>query len=314
MTATPLPADDPSASAPPFFVLGFQRSGTTLLRLMLDSHPDIAIPLDTTGLWDRYERRLAEYGDLKQVVNRDRLVTDLLAEERIRLWRIPLSPDQVLARWQRPGFPGAIAAFYECYAAHYGKHRWGDKDPGNMTRIDQLNRWFPDCRIIHIIRDGRDACLSQLRQDFGFDDLLDCAECWREEVQWVRRMGSILGPSRYLDLRYEDLLEDPPAVLDRVCRLLGVAFDESMLQYHRDVSAAVPESKRHIWQLIDRPPQKDNAGRWKRDLSSGPRIAFEKRTYELLGELGYERFPSRPSGGYLEEFKWFTRRILKAFR
>ncbi len=293
----------------PFFIVGFQRSGTTLLRLMLDNHPDLAVPLDTVGLWARYEERLAEYGSLDSEAAARRLIGDLLAEERIRLWETPLTVDGVLAHRRRAGFAGIMEAFHLAYAAARGKRAWGDKDPGNMERIDQLNRWFPDCRIIHIIRDGRDACLSQTRQDFGFDDLFECALAWREQVEWVRRIGGILGPARYAEVRYEDLVAEPETELRRLTDFLGVSWQPAMLEYHRDVKRSVPDSKRHIWPMLDKPPQKDNAGRWKREFSRGERIGFEKRARSMLLAMGYEVFPALPSGGYLAELRFVAWRV-----
>ncbi|HXE56835.1 MAG TPA: sulfotransferase [Gemmatimonadales bacterium] len=286
---------------PPFFIVGFQRSGTTLLRMMLDSHPDVAVPLDTVGMWARYAERIAEYGDLGDESNLRRLVADLLAEERIRLWQTALSPDDVLARRSGDSLPGVMEGFYRAYAAAHGKRLWGDKDPGNMTRLHLLDRWFPGCRFVHIIRDGRDACLSQLEQDFGFDDPLACAECWREQVWWVRRIGQILGPARYHELRYEDLVAEPEARLRALCRFLGIEFAPGMLEYHARVDRSIPASKRHIWKLIDQPPRADNAERWRSRMPRGMRVAFEKRAGAVLRELGYDTLPGRPSGAYLAE-------------
>jgi len=298
----------------PFFIVGFQRSGTTLLRLMLDNHPELAVPLDTVGLWARYEERVPAYGPLEDEAAARQLITDLLAEERIRLWEVPLTLEAVLARRRRGGYPGIVEAFHLAYAAHHGKRAWGDKDPGNMERIDQLNRWFPDCRIIHIIRDGRDACLSQTKQDFGFDDLFECAVAWREQVEWVRRIGAILGNARYAELRYEDLVATPEAELRRLCDFLGVSWQPAMLEYHRDVKRSVPDSKRHIWPMLDKPPQKDNAGRWKRELTRGERIGFEKRAWSMLSVMKYEVFPTRPSGGHVAELRFLAWRVARKVR
>lgn len=298
----------------PFFIVGFQRSGTTLLRLMLDNHPELAVPLDTVGLWARYEERVPAYGPLEDEAAARRLITDLLGEERIRLWEVPLTLETVLARRRRGGYPGIVEAFHLAYAAHHGKRAWGDKDPGNMERIDQLNRWFPDCRIIHIIRDGRDACLSQTKQDFGFDDLFECAVAWREQVEWVRRIGTILGAARYAELRYEDLVATPEAELRRLCDFLGVSWQPAMLEYHRDVKRSVPDSKRHIWPMLDKPPQKDNAGRWKKELTQGERIGFEKRAWSMLSAMGYEVFPTVPTGGYLAELRFVAWRVGRKLR
>jgi hypothetical protein len=298
----------------PFFLIGFQRSGTTLLRVMLDSHPEVAVPLDTVGLWSRYSGRLAQYNHLASRADRRRLVADLLEEERIRLWEVALDPDRVLALSETGEtgettaaagpdgrYAGVVAAFYQAYAEARGKRRWGDKDPGNMTRLPQLDAWFPGCRFVHIVRDGRDACLSQLRQTFGHQDPLRCAEDWREQVFWVRTIGRLLGPGRYHELRYEDLLAEPDQQLRALCRFLGLDYAAAdMLAYPERRDQAVPEGKRHLWPLLDQPPQQSNAGKWRREMSPALRVCFEKRAGAVLAELGYETL-QRPSGAYLEE-------------
>ncbi len=302
----------PTSMNDPFFILGFQRSGTTLLRVMLDSHPEIAIPLDTVGLWARYDKALATYNALRLPGDERRLVRDLIGEERIRLWEVPLAVDDVLARKDGEGFGGIVSAFYRAYADAMGKPCWGDKDPGNMTRMHLLNRWFPRCRYIHIIRDGRDACLSQLEQDFGFADILECAECWREQVSWVRRIGELLGPSRYFELRYEDLVENAELKLREVCDYLGVEYSAKMLAYADNLDRSIPRSKRHIWKLIDQPPHRASLGRWRRQMGRPLRIAFEKRAGPVLRELDYEVLPGTPSGAYFEELKSIATRTRKA--
>jgi len=296
----------------PFFILGFQRSGTTLLRMMLDSHPDVAIPLDTTGLWARYARRLDEFGPLTEEEPRRRLVESILTDNRIRLWEVQLDIDDVVGASDRPGFPGVVEGFHRAYAQAKGKSRWGDKDPGNMGRLDQVLGWFPDARIVHIVRDGRDACLSLVRQEFGGDDLLHCAEAWREQVWWVRRIGRIVGESQYFELRYEDLVEDPERTLRPLATFLGIDWSPDMLEYHHRVPEAVPDEKRHIWPLLDQPPQQSARFRWKREMNHGDRVCFEKRAGSVLEEAGYETLPGDASGAYLSELGFSVRRIRTA--
>lgn len=298
----------------PFFIVGFQRSGTTLLRAMLDSHPDVAIPLDTVGLWVRYEDDLDAYGDLGDEVQARRLVGDLLAEERLELWEEPLEIDEVMERRRRPGYPGIIEAFYLAYAARKGKSRWGDKDPGNMRRLDRVLRWFPDAQIVHIIRDGRDACLSHLRQTFGHSELFPCADDWREQVFWVRNIGRILGPDRYHELRYEDLVEDTETVLRDLCDFLELPYSEALRSYHERRDEMVPESKRELWPLLAEPPRRDNLYRWREEMSAGRRVGFEKRAGDVLTEMGYETLEGHPSGAYLSELGALAGSIFRAMR
>jgi len=298
----------------PFFVVGFQRSGTTLLRLMLDNHPDVAVPLDTTGLWSRLEGQLSQYGDLDSPDGAARMVRDLLTEERIRLWEVPFTVEEVLAARRWPGYPGIVDACYLAYARRKGKQVWGDKDPGNMLRIPTLLRWFPNGRFVHIIRDGRDACLSQLRQDFGFNDCLPCAEAWREQVWWVRSLGEVLGPTRYFELRYEDLTKDPESWLRRICEFLDLSYSSAMLDYHQRVGDSIPESKRHLWPMLAEPPKAENSYRWKAEMSQSLRIAFEKRAGKVLRDLQYETLPNSPRGGYIAEFSSWVQRLGRGLR
>lgn len=298
----------------PFFIVGFQRSGTTLLRMMLNAHPRVAIPLDTVGLWASYENKLPGYGDLSDEENRRRLVTDLIREDRIQLWETPMNPVAILDQWKGREFPQLIGVFYQMYAAAKGKSLWGDKDPGNMLRIPRLAAWFPASRFVHIIRDGRDACLSQLEQDFGFNDLLPCAEAWREQVWWVRNIGSILGPERYFELRYEDLVTSPEPLLRKVAAFLGLDYSDRMLRYYEEVDDSVPASKRHLWPLLREPPQTKHVGNWKRLMSSGQQLCFEKRARDVLRDLDYDTLAGEPSGAYFEELKSIARRIREAVK
>jgi Sulfotransferase family len=311
----PMPETPVTERPVPFFIIGFQRSGTTLLRLMLDSHPEVAIPLDTAGLWAAYQDRLeASYNDLSTVEDRLRLIEAIVGEERIRLWGVQVTAEQVVASLDGSDFAAVIAAFHKAYARTKGKVRWGSKDPGDTRRISVINEWFPDAQFVHIIRDGRDACLSQLGQDFGHSELIPCAVDWQEQISWVGKIGAILGSDRYLELRYEDLVADPEVVLNRVCEFLGLPFDSCMLEYYRRVGEAVPDEKRKIWPLIDRPPQKSNINRWKSRMSTGERICFEKRAWGALRDNGYEVYDPRPSGAYVTELRLMLRGVWRAIR
>lgn len=304
------------ADRAPFFVVGFQRSGTTLLRMMLDSHPRVAVPLDTTGLWARYDERQGEFGALETPADRRRMVEALLGEERIRLWETELDAHDIAARVEETGgdYPSVVAAFHRAYAEARGKDRWGSKDPGDMLRIDRIHGWFPEARFVHLVRDGRDACLSQRDQPFGHDDLLACGADWRQQVWWVRRIGRILGPGRYHEMRYEDLVTDPEAELRSLCRMLDLEFDPAMLSYHRRVEEAIPAEKRYIWPLIDSAPRRDNVEKWREAMSEGERICFEKRARDVLEESGYEVRESPPRGAYATEIASHFRRLGRVLR
>ena len=145
--------------SPPLLVLGVSRSGTTLLRVILDRSPGIAIP-DESFFVPLLARR---HG---RSIDPERFLDDVARIRTVRDWGVSVA--DVAARI-RPGLPtgNAIAAIYEAYAEAAGKPRWGDKTPMYMRHLPVLEELFPDAQYVHLIRDGRDAAMSFLEMPVG---------------------------------------------------------------------------------------------------------------------------------------------------
>jgi LPS sulfotransferase NodH len=274
----------------PVMILGVSRSGTTLLKEILDHHPDVAIPPESyfvTQLWDRHGAR----------PDPERFVSDLGRLARLRDWGVmPGDVRRLLP--DRPDFAQAIQAVYRAYAEMRGKRRFGDKTPAYMQRLDVLERAFPGARYVHIVRDGRDAGLSfiEMRRRPRFNwarprGLTAFATQWRREVSGARRFGRERAVGRYLELRYEDLVADPESAVRELCEFLGLAFDVEMLAYHRTQGPnPLPDHPR-----LARPPA---AGRrWQEEMAPLDVERFEAIAGELIAELGYARAYPEPSLG-----------------
>jgi hypothetical protein len=268
-------------SSPPLVVLGVRRSGTTLLRVMLDRHPDLAVPDESYFIPQLADRQRSH-------VDVEAFLDDLRRLPTIREWEIPL--DQVRARL-RPGMPlgEAIGAVYETYAALRGKERWGDKTPMYMQRLPLLERLFPDARYVHLVRDGRDTAVSFLSMPAGIvtrtwahpETAGEFACQWRSEVASARALGARVG-SRYLETRYEGLVADPGRELRRICNLAGLEFDPAMLEYAGEVDVS---AKPHQQSLRKAPTT--GLRDWRSELSPDDVEAFEEVAGDLLRELGY---------------------------
>jgi hypothetical protein len=290
----------------PFFLVGFQRSGTTLLRLMLNAHPDIAIPHDSADLWMRHWYQVGRHHDLRTPEAVRTLIDDLLAEPRIQAWQTPLPMEQLLAAPRPVSFPEVMQRFHRVYALAHGKRYWGDKNTGTLVELDQLNAMFPTCKIIHLVRDGRDCAVSHLGREYvyGYENVLRVAMEWREQVTLCHKMGRMLPPARFLELRYEDLLGEPERVLRTLCAFLGTTFSPLMLDYYRHVDEHVPEDRQSLWPLLRQPPVTANAFKWKSKMSSGDRAVFEREAGSLLREFGYETLPPPVRTGQAREL-WY---------
>lgn len=288
-----------------------ERSGTTLLAMMVGAHPEIAVPLSTTGMWyDFFACMPRDYRNLADYEAITRLVDDVLAHERIRLWNTALERERILAECQPGDFGSVVAAVHREYARQYGKPHWANSDIATLDAMHLANGWFPHGRFLHIIRDGRDVALSHQTVPFGAGNFAECTLAWRHRVGQNLRMGAILGPNRYLAIRYEDLILEPEPTLRRICAFLGVPFSPAMLDHATAVEKAIPEHKLWMWPEIKKPLQPAKVEVWKNRMSIAQRTVCEWNAGELLGELGYETFaaPPRRPFAYLLELWYFIGR------
>lgn len=269
----------------PTVVLGVSRSGTTLLKAMLDAHSQLAIPSESyflPQLWDRHGEQ----------PERDTFVEDLGRLERLREWGV--DPEQVRERLpERPTFAEAVQSIYRVYAASRGKQRFGDKTPLYMQHLDVLERAFPDARYVHIVRDGRDAAASMramtrkprfnLSRPRGVGDF---AAAWQREVRAARLFGRT---HPYHELRYEDLVEEPESRLREVCAFLELEYEPGLLEYHRREDPSLYADHPRLAE----PPTRETRS-WRKELAPADAELFEAIAGDLLAELGYERAHPRP--------------------
>jgi hypothetical protein len=270
---------------PPVFILGFQRSGTTLLRLLLDAHSQLAVPFESMSVVDFYHRR-GSYGDLSTMDQRASLVTDLLAARGISAWRPAVTIDDVDLQ-RCTSYAAIVDQIFTAYARKCGKPRWGDKTPGYTRDVHILNELFPDAKFVHLVRDGRDAALSLVRQPWGPSDLLSALEQWNEVVGWSRKMCRMLPPERYLEVRYEDLVTQTEHVLRQITSFLSLPFEAGMLNGNGTAAEKLPERSVAFHTNLDRPVDQTLAFEWRRRLSPADQVIALKIAGKLLAELGY---------------------------
>jgi hypothetical protein len=264
-------------------VLGVRRSGTTLLRVMLDRNAALAVPDESYFVPQLAHRHSTPVDPAAFVDDLRRLPT--LAE-----WG--LAPDAVAGRLRDGMTSGeAIAAVFAAYAAERGKPRWGDKTPLYMQHLDLLDRLFPDAQYVHLIRDGRDAALSFLSVPDGLmtegwghpRDARGFACQWATEVRAARSLGTRVGRGRYLELRYESLVADPERELRAVCMFAGLEFDVEMLDYVGRTDSA----RKSHQQRLNEPPR-TGVRDWRTEMAPEDVRAFEGVAGGVLSALGYD--------------------------
>lgn len=271
---------------PPIFILGAPRSGTSLLSRMLGNHPAIAVP-DETKIFEAFVRLLPLYGDLREPGRLRRLAHDVVGWRWIRRLPDPPTLDEVLAKVVQPDLCGVFEAMLVVWTERQGKPRWGEKSPNNLFYWSQLDAAFPTALVVHIVRDGRDVALSQIAAPFGPKTMALAAERWVHHINLIRAIGRRLGPARYVEIRYEDLLAAPEATITRVLDLAGEPFDPVMLQFHENARPVGTDPLNDV--NILKPLQVGNTGKWAADVSPADVAVFESIAGPTLDACGYAR-------------------------
>lgn len=282
-------------------IVGSPRSGTTLLRLMLDAHSQLAIPPETgfLGLGPALiEGSLAPHENfVRSLMN---FPPDMPA------WRdygIDASQlESALAALDPFTVSDGLRAFYSLYAARFCKCRFGDKTPMHCRQLRQIQTILPEAHFIHIIRDGRDVAVSLRKRWFSPGrDIATQALFWRDNVVSARAQGA--DCEHYLEVHYENLLRHTESELRRICAFVELQFEPRQLDYyetapqrlaeHRermrlDGSLVVSHEERLKQQAgTRRPPDKTRIGVWKTALTSQEKTDFNRVAGDALDQFGY---------------------------
>ena len=294
----PFSRTNEQTQGPPIpFVVGMNRSGTTLLRMMLDAHPDLTIPPETHFV-----------PDLIKAAREDGATPEsaLEAMKSAREWGdFGFTDEEMLGRLRalRELEPGsAVRTFYEAYMEQQGKPRWGEKTPTYVQKMKLIQRAIPEARFVHVIRDGRDVALSVLDRTVRELTAGDIANRWQKKITKAREDAPNLR--HYIEIRYEDLILDTEPVLRRVAEFCELPWDDAMLDYHersgerlKEMARALPgdgrakelsvERRMATHAMTTKPPSADRVARWRTQMTAEQRQEFESLAGELLEQLGY---------------------------
>jgi hypothetical protein len=276
----------------PVFVIGSERSGTTLIMAILGCHPRIAVP-EVTWYYPRFKPYLHTFGDLSNKDNFRTLALEMVHGLRMPYWRMDVDPDtfadEIVERAAEieQSFAGVFAAMFERYAAHEGKPRWGEKTPYNIFYLDQILEDFPNAQFVYIYRDGRDASAEFLDSAFGPTNIYSAARIWKDGQEAALAFRKKLNNDQWFDIKYEELVLEPVDHLQRLCSYLGEDYTDDLMAFHTTPTAKRRGATKDNWALAH-PITDRHVDIYREQLSLRDQKIMSWVAGDMLRELGYE--------------------------
>ena len=280
----------------PIFIIGTQRSGSNLLRLMLNQLNEIASP-HPPHILDRIFPLIDCYGDLSIEQNFKQLALDVchLIELNPVPWEgVTLNLDDVISRCRENSLVALHGAVYDICAENWGGHTWCCKSLENIKYVDAIENYFEAPRYIYLYRDGRDVALSFRKAVVGEKHMYNIAKGWAQTQAIGLSLKENIDASRFFAVSYEDLTCDTEASAQRLCEFLGVPYSDQMLEFHRSDEARRAAESSTLWNRLTRPVMKDNTRKFLHESSQEDITIFESVAGHVLDHLGYERVYVKP--------------------
>lgn len=300
----------------PIFVVGVPRSGTTLLRLLLNAHSKIAIGPEThffKQVWALREK----YGDLAKHENLQALWSDYTGEKSFEDFRFEdISSVEETIFSSSKSYAGLLKDLLTLYAQREGKLIWGEKTPEHLFNVEEILEWYPTARIVHVIRDPRAVCSSLTKVPWSSDDLISNARVWNRYLEHAEQLKGKPGiASRMLEVLYEDLIANTEDTLIRICEFLDLEFETQMLEFHQQSSQYVEKDEPWKNNALS-PLNTSSINKWKQEITATQRSELEAVSRKHMIQHGYLKASecSGTTAFYTTLFKAKLKWALRRFR
>ena len=269
-------------------MIGTQRSGSNLLRLMLNQLPQVSAP-HPPHILERFMPLLPLYGDLSMLYNFRRLVEDvcaLIACNPVAWTDVELNVNEILALCKEHTLVDITRVIYEEKARSKEANIWMCKSMSNIHYADVLENSLQPLYIF-LYRDGRDVACSFKKAVVGDKHIYCIARQWKEEQDKCIALQKRVNKERFIAVCYEDLIHHPENELLRICAFLGVPYRSDCLQYHHSREARNTASSGAMWQHVKEEVMADNCNKYRKELSADEIHLFERIAGSSLLKLGY---------------------------
>jgi len=272
------------------FILGERRSGSNLLRTLLNTSPEIVAP-HPPHILHTFSTLVPSYGDLTDEQNWRGLVEDVVRSVNLSPVSMyqsgeEMRSDDIFKYEVERSLRGVQDAIYRAVMDEIGATSWICKSNDNIHYLPKIEDSYGEsARYIHLVRDGRDVYNSFLNAPIGpkhpYIAALEWQEIQRKIFDWTRKVSN-----RALLIRYEDLITDTQKELERICSFLGISFTEEMLNSYASAEAKKTADKSKLWKNVNKPVMRGNSKKYLR-LPMKDMQLYENAAGQALEDLEY---------------------------
>lgn len=262
-----------------------ERSGSNLLRVLLGNHSCLSAPVPPHIL-DAFIDHVAHFGDLEKPDNMIAYLAGLrrYVNHPFSDWKLELTGEEIFERYKPSSFIQAFDAVYRAKSAEDGCRYYVCKDNHLFNYAYPIRSELSNVLFVYLYRDPRDVVSSWMKNKMLFYLPADAAWSWKKEQRICIEMDKVFDID-LLHVRYEDLIKDTPAVMDRLLKQTGLNVEEECY-YNRKKR---PEASRNVlWKNIDKPVMSNNSKKYRELLSDKELKIVESIVCEEMTYLGYE--------------------------
>lgn len=296
---------------PPIFILGVPRSGTTLLRLLLNAHSQIAI-CGEIHFFDQVkeiEKRLPELNNdnLDEFFNY--LNNTYSLQKLTRKDELFKNVKELLKKEKKATYEKFYSYLMEEYARLDNKKIIGEKTPQNIRYVNDILKMFPNAKIIHIIRDPRAAIASMLKVDWTADDVIINTLKWKIDILFAEDYKK--KSLNFKEVYYEKVIEKPEETLKDLCSFIGVEYEDTILEFHKTAKQYIGNQPEKVNTF--KPLSSASLSKWKEELSEEQIYIIEKLAGSYLEKIGYKKSKIKLKAKLFAPFV-FAKELIKYLR
>ena len=274
----------------PIQIIGTQRSGSNLFRLMLNQLDKVIAP-HPPHILQRFFPVIDNYNTSESKLDFKELTEDvckMVELNPVELVKTEIDRDRIINNCKDQTLTSLFYSMYDYFASEENAAYWICKSMANMNFVNELEERERKPFYLHLFRDGRDVASSFKKAIVGEKHIWHLAKKWKSDQEKCLELMKNVPEARFLTIKYEQLIQDSKTEIKRVCKYLNIGFEDKYMNYHESEASKTTAKSGKMWANVGKPVMKNNFNKFKKQLSREEIIIFEHVAGDMLERLGYE--------------------------